>query len=125
MPGCNDIGIISVTTGAALGAHLRVILTAGVAQLAGITDRELGTMEEASFASGEVKAERLRNTHGTRKMIANAAMAVGAQAYTAASGKIGASASTAYREGILLTASAADGDIVEVATDPDGGTVVP
>jgi hypothetical protein len=125
MPGVNDSGISTFTAGAAIGQYLRVKLTAGVLALAGITDRELGTMEEASFANGDVRAVRLRNKQGTRKMVANAALAVGVDCFTAANGKVGASASTAYREGVVLTASAADGDIIEVATDPDGGTVVP
>ena len=125
MPGQNETGVITMTAGAAIAQHLRVKITAGKLAVAGITDRELGTLEEASFADGDVRAVRLRNAGGSRKMVANAALAVGAEVFTAASGKVGASASTAYREGILLTASAADGDIVEVATDPDGGTVVP
>lgn len=125
MPGQNETGVITMTAGAAIAQYLRVKITASKLATAGITDRELGTLEEASFADGDVRAVRLRNAPGSRKMVANAAIAVGAEVYTAASGKVGASASTAYREGIALTASAADGDVIEVATDPDGGTVVP
>ena len=125
MPGQNETGILTFVAGAAIAPNTRVVLTAGKLAVAGITDRELGTLEERSFADGDVVAVRLRNVQGSRKMIANAALAVGAQCFTAASGKVGASASTAYREGIVLTASAADGDLIEVATDPDGGTVVP
>lgn len=125
MPGYNESGDSTFTAGGAIAQHLRVILSSGVLATAGITDRELGTLNEASFASGDIRSVRLRNAPGTRKMVANAAIAVGAQVYTAAAGKVGASASTAYREGIALTASAADGELIEVATDPDGGTVVP
>jgi hypothetical protein len=125
MPGKNDTGTPTFTAGAAIGQYLRVKLTAGLLALAGITDRELGTMEEASFANGDVRSVHLRNCGGSKKMIANGAIAVGADVYTAASGKVGVSASTAYREGIALTAAAADGDVIEVAIDPDGGTVVP
>lgn len=125
MPGQNDTGDITMTAGAAIGQYLRVIITSGKLALAGITDRELGTLNEASFADGDVRSVRLRNATGTRKMVANAAIAVGAQVFTAASGKVGASASTAYREGIALTATGADGEIIEVAMDPDGGTLVP
>ena len=125
MPGQNETGILTFVAGAAIAPNTRVVLTAGVLQVAGVNDRELGTTEERSFAAGDVIAVRLRNAQGSRKMIANAALAVGAQCFTAAAGKVGPSISTAYREGIVLTASAADGDLIEVATDPDGGTVVP
>lgn len=124
MPGQNDTGVITMTAGAAIAQYLRVKITAGKLAVAGVNDRELGTLEEASFADGDVRAVRLRNSGGTRKMVANAALAVGAEVFTAAAGKVGASISTAYREGIALTASAADGDLIEVAVDPDGGTVV-
>lgn len=125
MPGFNESGDITMTAGAAIAQHLRVIITAGKLAVAGITARELGTINEASFADGDVRSVCLRNATGTRKMVANAAIAVGAEVFTAASGKVGASASTAFREGIALSATAADGEIIEVAMDPDGGTVVP
>lgn len=121
MPGTNDTGIVSFEAGAAIGQHLRVKLSSGklaVAVLADGPGTELGTLEEASFASGDIRAVRARNVPGTRKMIANAALAVGAKVYTAAAGKVGASATGAFLEGIALTASAADGDVIEVLMDP-------
>jgi hypothetical protein len=118
MPGSNETGVITATAGGAIAQHLRVKLSAGVLAVAVLADRELGTLEEEAFASGDIRAVKLRNHPGTRKMIANAAIAVGADVFTAAAGKVGATATGAFREGIALTAAAADGDIIEVATDP-------
>lgn len=121
MPGYNESGILTFTAGAAIAQHLRVKLTGGklaVAVLADGPGTELGTLEEASLADGDIRAVRARNAPGSRKMVANAAIAVNAKVYTAAAGKVGASATGAFLEGIALTASAADGDIIEVLTDP-------
>ena len=124
MPAQNESGIISLAAAGAVAQHLRVKYSSGSFTTAGIADRELGTLEEAALAALDVRAIKLRNSPGTRKFIASAALAIGAEVYTAASGKVGASASTAYRVGIAVTASAADGDIIEVATDP-GDSAVP
>lgn len=102
------------TTGAALARYLRVVLSAGKLAAAGIADRELGQTERRTYADGDAVAVRLRNAPGTCIMIANAALAVGADVFTAAAGKVGASASTARKIGTALSASAADGDAIEV-----------
>ncbi len=121
MPGSNDTGFLTFEAGAAIAQHLRVKLTSGKLAVAVLADGpgvELGTLEEASLASGDMRAVRSRNMIGSRKMIASAALAVGAKCYTAAGGKVGATATGAFLEGIVLTASAADGDIIEVLTNP-------
>lgn len=121
MPGANPSGLLTFTAGAAIAQYLRVKLTAGKLAVAALADgpgTELGTLEEASFADGDIRAVLSRNAPGSRKMVANGALAVGAKAYTAAGGKIGASAAGAFLEGIVLTAATADGDVVEVLTDP-------
>lgn len=121
MPGTNPTGLLTFTAGAAIGQYLRVKLSAGKLAVAVAADGpgvELGTMEEASFADGDIRAVRARNFPGTRKMVANAAVAVGAQVFTAAAGKVGATAIGSFREGIALTTAAADGDIIEVLTVP-------
>ena len=121
MPGSNDGGFLTFEAGAAIAQHARVKLSAGVLAVAVLADgpgTELGTLEEASFAAGDVRTVRARNVPGSRKMIANGALAVGAKVYTAAAGKVGATATGAFLEGIALTASAADGDLIEVLTDP-------
>lgn len=121
MPGSNDSGFLTFEAGAAIGQHLRVKLTAGKLALAVAADGpgvELGTTEEASFASGDMLAVRARNVPGSRKMVANAAIAAGAEVFTAALGKVGAHANGSFSEGIALTAAAADGEIIEVLTQP-------
>jgi hypothetical protein len=121
MPGYNESGVLTFTAGAAIAQHLRVKLSSGKLAVAVLADGpgvELGTLEEASLADLDVRAVRARNFPGSRKMVASAALAVGAKCYTAAGGKVGATATGAYLVGIVLTASAADGDIIEVLTDP-------
>lgn len=116
----NESGILTFQAGSAISQFARVKLSSGVLALAVLADGpgvELGTLQEASFASGDMRAVKARNFPGSRKMIANAALAVGAKVYTAAAGKVGATAVGAFLEGIALTASSADGDIIEVLTE--------
>jgi hypothetical protein len=121
MPGSNESGVLTFSAGAAIAQHLRVKLVAGVLQVAVAADGpgvEVGTMEEASFAAGDVVAVKARNHPGTRKMVADAAVAANAQVFSRAGGKVGATSVGAFRVGIALTAAAADGDIIEVLTNP-------
>lgn len=98
--------------GAALSQYRRVILSSGVLQYAGATDRSLGTLEVDAFASGDPVAVRLRTAQGTKKMVAAGTITAGAYVYGAASGKID---DVGYlMEGIALEAASADGDIIEV-----------
>lgn len=113
------------TAGAAIAKHLRVKLSSGKLAAAGIADKEIGTLIEASFADLDVRPVRLRTAQGTTKFVANAALAVGADVYTAASGKVGASATTAFYIGVALSASGADGDVIEVLRNTHGDTAVP
>ena len=112
-----------IATGA-LAEFLRVSLTAGKLVAAGIAVKELGTMERPAKAADEVVPVRLRTAPGTVKMVASAALAVGADVFTAAAGKVGASASTAFYLGTCLHASAADGDVIEVLRAPMGDSAV-
>lgn len=116
----NESGILTFQAGAAISQFARVKLSSGVLALAVLADGpgvELGTLQEASFASGDMRAVKARNFPGSRKMIASAALAIGAKVYTAAAGKVGATATGAFLEGIALTAASADGDIIEVLTE--------
>lgn len=113
------------TAGAAIAKHLRVTLSSGKLAAAGITVREIGTLEEASFADLDVRGVRLRTAPGTVRMVASAAISQGALVYTAASGKVGPSASTAFIIGTALEAAAADGDVIEVLRNTHGDTAVP
>jgi len=105
------------TAGGAIGQHIRVKLSSGVLAVAGLgaTDEpvELGTITEASFASGDVRAVRLRNAQGTAKMVAAGAFSAGAAVYGAAAGKVDDVVSGAAL-GIALEAATAANDIVEV-----------
>lgn len=105
----------SFTAGAAIAANLRVKLASGVLAAAGVADKELGTLLDASFASGDMRTVRLRNCSGTTKYVAAGAIAVGADVYTAASGKVNdTAASTSYLLGTALEEATADGDVIEV-----------
>lgn len=101
------------TAGAAIAQYLRVKLSAGKLAAAGVGDQCIGTLDEASFADGDVKNVRLRNTPGTVKMVAAGAITAGAQVFAAASGKID-DTPNAFPEGIALEAAANNGDIIEV-----------
>jgi len=105
----------SFTAGAAIAVNVRVKLASGKLAAAGVADKELGTLLDASFADGDVRSVRLRNSSGTTKYIAASAIAVGADVYTAASGKVNdTAASTSYLLGTALEAATADGDVIEV-----------
>lgn len=110
--------------GAALAAHLRVKLSAGVLQLAGAADIALGTVETRVLAAADPTAVRLRTAQGTRKMVAASAITAGSYVYGAASGKVN-DVANGNLEGIALDAAGADGDVIEVLPlppVPDGQT---
>ena len=103
--------------GGAIAANLRVKIASDVLAIAGITDQDIGVIESAAFASGDLRAVRLLSAQGTVKMVAAAAITMGANVYTAANGKVSVSASTAYPRGIAMSAATADGDVIEVLTN--------
>lgn len=101
------------TAGAAIAQYLRVKLSSGKLAACGVSDQSIGTIDEASFADGDVRNVRLRNTPGTVKMVAAGAITAGAQVFAAASGKIDDTPNP-YPEGIALEAATASGDVIEV-----------
>lgn len=106
------------TAGAALSENLRVKLSSGLLQLAGVgaSDEtlEIGTIVEGkSFASGDRTTVALRSAQGTTKMVASAAIGQGVAVYGAANGKIATTVSGAAI-GVSLEAATADGDFIEV-----------
>lgn len=118
-----DTGFKTFPTAAAIGKYLRVKLDAtGKVSVAGIADKDIGTLDEASLAADDVRAVRLTSAPGTRKCIAAAAITRGARVFTAAAGKVSNTAATAFQYGTALEASAADGDIIEVLTNSHGDT---
>lgn len=108
----NDNGMKAFTAGAAIGKYLRVYLTAGKLAAAGNTTVELGTLEEASLADGDIRTVRLRTKQGTAIMVGVDAITAGNPVYAAASGKV--SASGTILMGIALETTTADGDYLEV-----------
>jgi len=113
----------SFTADAAIDQYALVKKTATGIAACGIDEHAIGSATREAFAAGDVIAVKLASGSGTHKVIASAALAEGADAFTAASGKVGASASTAYRVGVLLEAAGADGDVVEMLYVNDGTAV--
>lgn len=116
----NPGGIITKAVAGPIKRFRRVKLDgSGKLVTATSTDRELGTLEHEAFADGEERSVRLRNVPGTRRFVAAGAVAVGADVFTADAGKVNDTNPTgSYRVGIAMTATAADGDLITVATDP-------
>lgn len=123
----DDSGFKTYVAAGALAKHCRVkISAAGTVDAAGITDREIGTLTEESFAAGDRVTVKLRSAPGTHRMIAAAAVTVGALVYTAASGKTSVSASTAFIIGhvVAIDGTVANNDIIEVLYGNHGDTAI-
>ena len=100
------------TAGAALVQNRLVILSSAVLQYADAYTTAIGTLEDTTFASGDVVGVRLLPGEGTFKMMAAAAITSGAYVYQAANGKIDDVGFIPV--GIALEAATADGDLIEV-----------
>jgi hypothetical protein len=76
----------------------------------------LGTVDNTETDTGIGQTVFLLGKGGTKKMVANEAIAAGEQVFTAAAGKVQdtPTGATVYLVGTALTAAAADGDIIEV-----------
>jgi hypothetical protein len=109
-----------------MAVHLRVKLDSdGRVTVAGLADKEIGTVVTPAFAAGDPVTVRLRSAAGTHKMVAVEALAAGATVYTEASGKVqDTAASTAFQIGTALEAATADGDVIEVLYGNHGDTAV-
>lgn len=100
----------------------RVVLgSGGTITEAGLAQKEIGTAQ-ADAVSGDFVAVKLRTGAGTHKMVAAAALAAGATAFTAASGRVSVTAATAFQVGTALEASTAAGDVIEVLYNTHGDT---
>lgn len=112
---------------AAIAKHARVVLAnTGKVSTAGLAQKEIGTALNAAFADGDIVTVKLRSGSGTHKMIAVEALAIGAELFTEANGKVQDTAeATSFRVGVALEAAAADGDIIEVLYNNHGDTAVP
>lgn len=91
-----------------------------IAVVAATADKPIGVAtDEAAAAEDPVNVELLGVTNRTLVCVAAAAIAVAADVYTTAAGKVTikpTAAGTYWRVGVALTAPGADGDPVEVAT---------
>ncbi len=111
-------GIPTFTANGALGAYVRVKLTAASAtippqvEVAGAGEQHIGITELAA-ATGTLVAVKLRSHNGTHEAVASEALAVGATLYGAASGKV-ADTSSGTAIGIAVEAATADGDVIEI-----------
>ena len=123
----SDNGLKGFPCDVAIPVHARVKLAAGKLVLAVLADENaIGTADREAFAgiTGQQIPVRLTSKEGTSIMIANAALAEGAIAYSAAAGKVGVSAAGAFKVGVVITASAADDDWLEILERP-GEVAVP
>jgi hypothetical protein len=117
----NDSGYKTFPVAAALGRYIRVKTPAGLVA-AGLTDKEIGQIRDASFSADATASKPmtviLRTKPGTQPFVASAAITKGVSVYTAANGKISSTAATgALLIGIALEAATADGDVIEVLRD--------
>jgi hypothetical protein len=102
---------------AALAQNLRVQPSADGLVAASATQLGVGNLDVPALAAGQLVAVRLWSAQGTRKMVANGAIAANADVFAAAGGKVSATAGT-LKIGIALEAATADGQTIEVATCP-------
>jgi len=97
----------------AIGANLRVKLSAGLVDVAGITDREIGVAKQAAYKANDPIAVTLRNSQGTMMMVAAGSITLNAAVYAAASGKISSTVSNVFI-GYALSAATGNNSIIEV-----------
>ena len=87
----------------------------------GAADKPLGVIDNTETSTAVVQTLRLLGRGSTLAMVASEEIAVGADIYTAANGKVQdepAVAGTYYKVGRALTGSTADGQLIEVETHP-------
>lgn len=113
----------------AIGQYLRVILSGTQLAVAGAGDLDIGTIEQAAFNAGDMKAVRLRTAQGTTPMVASGAISLFAPVYGDANGQITATPNRNFI-GIALKAASGANSIVEVlrlqqsSASTPGGEVV-
>jgi hypothetical protein len=120
MPTEKRAGVITGVADGAIARYTRVKYDSNCKiTTAVLTDVGIGTADNDTAAAGELLAVRLNDDPGTRLMIAAAAISAGVPVYTAAAGRVSATAaSTSFRVGWALTAATAAGDLIEVAPMP-------
>ena len=111
----NDNGYKTFLAGEALAQYTLVKLASGEVVYADGADECIGYVDR-TVADGEYVSVKLKSAPGTHLIRSGAAITEGAVCYGAADGEVGAT-NTNKRRGIALTASAADGDVIEVLLD--------
>lgn len=109
----NNNGYITRICTENIPAGARIELSSGGCELADASNEAVGTCEQ-TMLSGQPITIRLFNTAGTRFGIANGAISERAVVYAGASGKLAStSTASATSVGIALSATSADGDVLE------------
>lgn len=100
---------------AALKKGVLVKLSSGKLAAAGLAEEWIGVLENETFADGDEATIRMRNSHGTVKMLSSGGFSAGAVVYGRASGKVDdISTSSAIRAGITLETAGGADELVEV-----------
>lgn len=122
----DDSGHKTFKAAGAISKGARVKISAAeTVDNAGLAEKCIGTATNQAFAAGDRVTVKLRSANGTHKAIAAAAIAAGAEIFSAAAGKVSVSASTAFREGFAMEAAGANNDVIEVLFAGPGDTAVP
>lgn len=112
-----DGPVLTLPTDSTLGQYLRVSVgTDGYLNVAGATDKDVGTTILPVLTSGVPASVRHRLTPGTCKFTVSEAVEVGDILYSAASGKVSDTDNTGSGGeivGIAIEAATADGQIIE------------
>lgn len=109
----NSTAVKTYSAEAAMDQYMRVKYSATFnVEPAGSTDAELGCTERPVFEAGDDVPVRMRSAEGTCIMVADGAIALGADVFAGAAGKV--SAAGTLLVGTAEAASTADGDYIEV-----------
>lgn len=116
MSGYNDAGRKGYEASAAIAQYARVVMaSAGTISTAGLTDQDIGIATREAFESGDVVNVDLTSKPGTHYAIAAGSITAGAKVYTAADGKVSATAAeTSFLRGRAMESASDDGDVIEI-----------
>lgn len=113
----------SFPANAALDPYLRVKLSSGKLVVAGSTDAELGTTDGPALAADKRVAVVPRAAAGVRKMVASGVISQYAEVYTAAGGKVSATAGVgSFSRGIAMESASGDGSVINVLHQEESPT---
>lgn len=115
--GFKDLGYVTLPVAERLPENLRVKFDGGECVVAGAETAGFGTVFDAPFDDPR-STIALYNKPGTQIMISSGAINAGVDVYGAADGKVSTlpvEAGTYHKVGVALTATAAEGDGIEVA----------